>query len=311
LRKDTQNSSRGNRGGADEHSAGRLDDPLSDDHDQHDADHAGSHRHRHRDHGVVDHSLTMSTNDRTILLVIPLVAALVAFWFLLVAPKRDEAKKLDDQVTQLQTSVSTQEVAIESGKKARKDFPRDYHRLVVLGKAVPADDETASFLVQIQRIANDTGIEFRAIKANSGGAASTTTPAPATEGSAALLPIGASVGAAGLPTMPYTLTFTGGNFFQIADFIDGLDRLVNTKKGRIASDGRLVTINSFDLAPSSARPFPIVLTTLDVTTYVTPADQGVTAGATPTGPSTTTTVGAPATTTAPTTPTSSTVPPAQ
>jgi hypothetical protein len=252
----------------------------------------------------------MSSNDRTILLVVPLVAALVAFWFLLVAPKRDEAKKLDDQVVQLQTSVSTQEAAIESGKKARKNFPRDYHRLVVLGKAVPADDETASFLVQIQRIANDTGIQFRAIKASSGGGATPTTTAPATEGSAALLPIGASVGAAGLPTMPYTLIFTGGDFFQIADFIDGLDRLVNTKKGRIASDGRLVTVNSFDLAPSAARPFPLLLSTLDVTTYVTPADQGVTAGATPTGPSTTTTVGAPATT-APATPTASTVPPAQ
>ena len=252
----------------------------------------------------------MSKNDRTILLVIPLVAALVAFWFLLISPKRDEAKKLDAQVTELQASVSTQEAAVESGKQARKHFPRDYHRLVVLGKAVPADDETASFLVQVQKIADDAGIEFRTINASSGGGDTAAAPAPATEGSAALLPIGATVGSAGLPTMPYTLTFTGGNFFQIADFIDGLDRLVNTKKGRIASDGRLVTINSFDLAPSSARPFPKLFATLEVTTYVTPADQGVTGGATAIGPSTTTTVGAPATTptTPSTTPASSTTP---
>ena len=247
----------------------------------------------------------MSSNDRTILLVIPLVAALVAFWFLLVAPKRDEASKLDDQVTQLESSVASQEAAVQDGIKARKDFPRDYHRLVVLGKAVPADDETASFLVQVQKIASDTGIQFRTINARSGGGDSASaTAAPATEGSASLLPIGATVGAAGLPTLPYTLTFTGGNFFQIADFIDGLDRLVNTKKGRIASDGRLVTINSFDLAPSPASPFPKLLATLQVTTYVAPADQGATAGATPAGPSTTTTVAAPGTTAAPTTPTS-------
>ncbi len=254
----------------------------------------------------------MSTNDRTILLVIPLVAALVAFWFLLIAPKRDDAKQLESQITKLQSSVQTQEAAVQAGVEARKHFPRDYHRLVVLGKAVPVDDQTPSFIVQVQKVANDAGVDFRKLTAGSGdsGAAAPTTPAPATEGAASLLPIGATVGAAGLPTLPYTLEFSGGNYFQIADFMAGLDRLVNTQKGRISSDGRLVTIDGFDLAAASTRPFPILAATLDVTTYVAPADQGLTGGATPAGPSTTTTVGAPATTTpAPTTtPASSTTP---
>lgn len=254
----------------------------------------------------------MSSNDRTILLVIPLVAALVAFWFLLIAPKRDEASKLESQITQLQSGVQSQQAAAQAGVEARKHFPRDYHRLVVLGKAVPVDDETASFLVQIQKVADESGVDFRAINASSGStsaAAPTTTAAPATEGAASLLPIGATVGSAGLPTMPYTLTFAGGNFFQIADFMAGIDRLVDTRKGRIASDGRLVTIDGFELTGDSTRPFPILGATLNVTTYVTPANQGLTAGATPAGPSTTTTVAAPATTTAPsTTPASSTTP---
>jgi Tfp pilus assembly protein PilO len=253
----------------------------------------------------------MSKNDRTILLVIPLVAAVVAFWFLLISPKRDEAKQLEAQITQLQESVGTQQAAVEAGQSARKNFPRDYHRLVVLGKAVPVDDETPSFLVQLQNISERTGIQFESINAGSGGsggtAAAATTSATATESSASLLPIGASVGSAGLPTLPYTLQFDGGNFFQIADFMAGVDSLVKTHKSRIASDGRLVTIDGFDFIADSRRQFPFLSATLNVTTYVTPADQGLTGGATPVGPSTTTTVAAPATT-APATTTSAPVP---
>ena len=130
---------------------------------------------------------------------------------------------------------------MQAGETARKSFPRDYHRLVVLGKAVPVDDETPSFLVQLQNISERTGIEFESINAGSGGggtaAAPTTTSATPTEGSASLLPIGASVGSAGLPTSPYTLTFDGGNYFQIADFMAGIDGLVNTRKGRIPPTG--------------------------------------------------------------------------
>ena len=250
----------------------------------------------------------MSSNDRTIILVIPLIAAVIAFWFLLISPKREEAKQLETQITQLQDSVRTQEAAVQAGEAARKSFPRDYHRLVVLGKAVPVDDETASFLVQVQRIADQSGVEFQSINAGGGAGAAppATTAAPATEGAAAQLPIGATVGTAGLPIMPYTLKFTKGNFFQIADFMAGVDRLVQTHKGRIASDGRLVTIDSFDL--SADGTFPTLAATLEVTTYVAPANQGLTGGATPAGPSTTTPVAAPATTTAPTTPTSTAVP---
>jgi len=99
-----------------------------------------------------------------------------------------------------------------------------------------------------------------------------------------LLPIGASVGSAGLPTLPYELTFRG-NYFQVADFMAGVDRLVDPRKSSIAADGRLVTIDGFVLEADDTKPFSAFKVTLNVTTYVTPASQGPTAGATPTGPS--------------------------
>jgi hypothetical protein len=111
----------------------------------------------------------------------------------------------------------------------------------------------------------------------------TAAAAPATESAAATLPIGASVGSAGLPTLPYELTFRG-NYFEVADFMAGVDRLVKTRKTTIAADGRLVTIDGFSMTADDAFPYPVLKATVQVTTYVTPADQGLTAGATPTGP---------------------------
>jgi Tfp pilus assembly protein PilO len=258
----------------------------------------------------------MKTSDRTLLLVVPLVAAVVALWFLVLSPKREEANKLGDQISKLERSVADQKQAADQGLVARKSFPSDYHRLVVMGKAVPADDETASLLVEVNRIAQDTGVDFRAIALTDDATAPTGTttappapgeptatappPAPGTEGesstttasttaaapteaAAALLPIGAAVGSAGLPVLPYNLTFRG-TFFEVADFMAGIDRLVDTGRATIASDGRLVTIDGFSLSADQDHPFPSLKVQLLVKTYITPSAQGLTAGATPAGP---------------------------
>jgi Tfp pilus assembly protein PilO len=248
----------------------------------------------------------MSRNDRILLLAVPLLAVVVGFYFFVLAPKQDKAKKLDAQVTQLRSDLQTQQAEAQKGLAARKSFPQDYHRLVVMGKAVPADDETASLIVQINRIADDSGVSFRKIDlaqstSTASSVAPTTTTGVPTETTASLLPIGATIGSANLPVLPYSLRFHG-DYFQIADFMAGIDSLVSANKGRVQADGRLVTIDAFKIAPSEQGPG--LDADLSVTTFVTSADQGLTAGATPAGPAATTTTAAPAssTTTASTTP---------
>jgi hypothetical protein len=83
--------------------------------------------------------------------------------------------------------------------------------------------------------------------------------------------------------MPYDLTFKGG-FFQIADFFGQLDSMVHVRGGGALVDGRLLTIDGFNLKGDSGAGFPRLDATVNVTSYVTPADQGLVAGATPTGP---------------------------
>jgi hypothetical protein len=115
-----------------------------------------------------------------------------------------------------------------------------------------------------------------------------TAPAVPTEATAAALPLGASVGPAGLPIMPYDLTFTG-DYFGIADFLKSLDSMVHARGGHVSARGRLLTVDGFSLSTGDATTGETagsakLSADFSVTAYLTPADQGTTAGASPGGP---------------------------
>jgi hypothetical protein len=226
----------------------------------------------------------VKTTDRTILSVVAVVGLIAAFWFLILAPKRQEASDLDTQVSTLETSVAAQESDAAAAAQSKTDFKTNYKKLVTLGKAIPVDADTPSLLTQLQTLSDKSNVVFQSITLGgaSGGAAApaATTAAPATETTAALLPIGATVGAAGLPVMPYALQFQGG-FFQIADFFGRIDGMVDAGGDNVTVDGRLLTIDSFTLAAGEGSG---LTASVSATSYLSPADQGTTGGATATGP---------------------------
>jgi Tfp pilus assembly protein PilO len=246
----------------------------------------------------------MRGNSRLILAVLGVVVLAGAFWMLLLSPKREESSRLGKEVETLQSTLAQHEGEVQSALAAKSEFASNYGQLVVLGKAVPADSETASLLVQIQKISERSGVRFEEISLSAGSGEGAVAP-PAveagaesvspTEVAASTMPLGASVGPAGLGVMPYTLNFTG-NFFQISHFIHGLDDLVKTTNSKVSVDGRLITVNSFSLAPAEEEGSTKLQATFSVTTYLTPPEQGVTVGATPAGPETATATPASATT---------------
>jgi Tfp pilus assembly protein PilO len=282
-------------------------------------------------------------SDKAVVLGVVVAIVLAGFYLKVLSPKREKAASLSKEITELQAKVDQQKQAADFAEEARRNFPTYYGRLVVLGKAVPADSDTSSLLVQVNTVANRTGVDFNGLQlsasssdtstaspaaaasstastaatsssasgtdttgtsttgdsstppttSSSTSTAGATTPMAATEATAANLPIGASVGSAGLPTMPYDLTFEG-SYFQVANFLKGVDDLVHLRgSAQVAADGRLLTINGFALKPAEAATPDTsapnagtnnLLVTLAVTSYVTPGTQGLTAGATPGGP---------------------------
>ena len=251
----------------------------------------------------------MSSSNRLIASILVIATLAIGFWMLALGPKREKADQLGRQVDQLNVSLAEAESAAGEAAAARRSFPADYRQLVVLGQAVPAEDETSSLLVELNHIAAKSKVKFESIQLSGSGetaaapAATSTPPAPTspstgspsavpasasippTEVAASLLPLGASIGPAGLAVMPYTLTFSG-NFFHIADFISGLDSLVHANGSTVAVDGRLLTLDGFALNEEAEGGFPHLEASFSVTAYVTPPSQGITAGATTTEPPT-------------------------
>jgi hypothetical protein len=237
--------------------------------------------------------MKMSSSNRVIVVMLAVAALAVAFWMLLLSPKRDEVAKLDREVTKQEESLSLHQSEVQRGLEAEKAFPQQYQQLVVLGKAAPAEDDTASLLVQLDQIAEDSHVRFQTfVLAPAGGSdeaapeapeAAEEEPASPTEVAASTLPLGAAIGPAGLAVMPYTLRFKG-DFFHLADFIHGLDSLVKTKNAEVDVTGRLITINGFKLTADQNLGFPNLEAEFTVTTFLVPPDQGVTGGATPASP---------------------------
>ena len=263
----------------------------------------------------------MKLSDRGIIFGVAFAGLAIAFYLLVLGPKRDQASELGRQIDDLHASISQQQQVADFAEQAHQDFPRYYGRLVVLGKAVPAQADTSSMLVQLNSVATRSKIKLNSISLTQGGgtsgstspspspapststsststapssstSASGSTPAPttsapasATEASAATQPLGAVVGVAGLPTLPYQLGFQG-TFFDVADFIGGLDGLVTPQDGgtRVSSNGRLFTVDGFALQGGAPGSSPKLEASFLVTTYVTPQDQGLTGGASPSGP---------------------------
>jgi Tfp pilus assembly protein PilO len=248
--------------------------------------------------------MKLSESNKTIVAILVLTALAVGFWILLLSPKREEVSKLASQADQLGASLAASQLQVTEAETAKSEFPGDYRRLVVLGQAVPSTEETSSLLVEVNRIARQAKVRFEAIELESSGGESTeaaateTAPSvppptsgsstgvpasatvPPTEAAAALLPLGATIGPAGLGVMPYKLSFSG-SFFQIADFIAGIDSLVHGSGEQVDVEGRLVTLNGFALTEEQERGFPYLNASFSVTTYLTPPGQEAAAVATP------------------------------
>ena len=148
-----------------------------------------------------------------------------------------------------------------------------------------------------------TSNQANAAAQQSGVDATTSTPSgngiPIGGGTTAAPGATAPVTSGGLETVPLELEFVG-NFFRLADFFHDIKRFVHVVNNNVVVNGRLVTIDGVNFS-SEPTIFPRIKAELKATVYLSPLTQGVTAGATPTGPGATTTpAAAPATTPAPT-----------
>jgi Tfp pilus assembly protein PilO len=108
--------------------------------------------------------VTLTDRDKKVLMLLAPVLALVAYWFLLLAPKREEASTAAQKVLTQEKRRDAAQAKLDAAESAKRDFSADYTQIVRLGKAIPASVDMPSLIIQLDSAAVGTGIEFTKIK---------------------------------------------------------------------------------------------------------------------------------------------------
>jgi Pilus assembly protein, PilO len=208
-----------------------------------------------------------------------------AGWFLLVSPQRSNAAELDVEIAAVEEQINAARVAQLQADDLQPIRAADLFRL---SKAMPSDIDISGVLLELSRIAKETGITFKSI-----------------------VP-GATASVTGFRVQPIELTFEG-DFYSLSDFLYRVRTLVGVNSGRLNAKGRLFTIDKLAFTEGDDG-FPQVAAALTVSAYLygsgpisgapvapapttTPTDTTATTSTTST---TTTTTDTAATTTTPT-----------
>lgn len=220
----------------------------------------------------------MTARDRIVIVVLGALAVLAAAWLLAVAPEREQAAKLNSQVSAARAALGTAEGQVASARSAQTGYATAYASLVSLGKAVPTGQEVPSLIYQLAQASHQKQVDFSSIVssgASAGGSSASSSPT-------------AAAASAGFTQMPFTFVFSG-SFLDLYNLFQQLNHFtLRTSSGGLRVSGRLLTIQSARLAPESssgAQSSSGQLTgTITATAYVLPASQGLTGGATATSP---------------------------
>jgi len=191
-----------------------------------------------------------------------LLAFAVLGYLLVISPQKSKAAKLTTDIaaaqTQLQTTIAASHVTPQVDPRVDQLFR--------LTKAMPSTTDMPGILLQLSRVADDTGISFDSI----------TPAAPSSVGS--------------FQEMPVSVAFKG-NYYELSDFLFRLNNLVKVHDGKLDADGRLFAVSGIDFSENEGSELSAQITA-NAYIYGT-GDASAAAAATP--PATATTP-APATT---------------
>jgi Tfp pilus assembly protein PilO len=163
----------------------------------------------------------------------------LAGYFLLISPQRSKAAELKKEAAATQQQIEQYRVL---AAQAKATPPIRVAELFRLTKAMPDSIDMPGVLLELSRVARDSGIEFDSIS-----------------------PQGPSV-ASGYSSFPITLEFDG-NYYELADFLFRLRSLVRVHAGHLDSQGRLFVVDTISFSESE-HSFPRIKASLQVHAFV-------------------------------------------
>jgi Tfp pilus assembly protein PilO len=173
------------------------------------------------------------------IVVTGLLVVSLAGYFLLISPQRSKSAELAKEADAIEAQIQALRIA---NAQVRNVEPIRVADLFRVSKAMPSTDDMPGVLLELNRIANETGIRFESI-----------TPQEAAD-------------AGGYLRRPIDLVFDG-NYYELSDFLYRLRSLVRVRGGQLEATGRLFTVNALNFVESE-RSFPRIKATLNISAYV-------------------------------------------
>jgi Tfp pilus assembly protein PilO len=210
---------------------------------------------------------SLSTRAQAVLVVGALLLVAVGGYFVLIAPKHSTAADLKKQTAAVQAQIDRNEsTAFTQALPAVRAAS-----VFKLAEAMPSQLDTPDVILQLNQLAESSGIAFDQIQPGLAGA-STSAPDPT-------VPFAAE---------PIQVQFTG-SFYNLLAFLQRLRNLVRVENGNLFTAGRLFDVTDVAFA-AGTKGFPQVQATLNINAFVpqTPTSAATTPGATDTTSTTTT-----------------------
>jgi Tfp pilus assembly protein PilO len=204
----------------------------------------------------------LPTEAKVALLAAGILVALAGGWFVVISPKRSQVSTLKQEIEDTRVQIAT----AQGIRTASQPPPIRIADLFKLSRAMPDTADIPGVMLQLSRVAEDTGVKFESI-----------TPHDP-------VPWGA------YQQVTVDLTFEG-RFYDLSDFLYRLRNLVDVHGGVLRATGRLFTVDKIEFN-QGAQSFPQVKASLTVSAYVfgdgtpAPVPSGVTPNdtSTPTAP---------------------------
>jgi Tfp pilus assembly protein PilO len=160
----------------------------------------------------------VSKTVRLVLLVVAVVVFGALCWFLLLSPIRGDIAAAERAIEEQRQQKMLAETTLRGAEDTREEGRRNQARLLELNKMVPPSEELPSLLLQLQDLADQSGIAFIAVTPGE--------PRASAENSPYLV-------------VPLDLQFTG-TYFDVSDFAYRAEQMV-------AGPGRLLAVKSLGL----------------------------------------------------------------
>lgn len=181
----------------------------------------------------------MTTRTLGVVVGLVIVVYAAAGYFMVVSPKKGDAIRLEEEIAATQVELAQARAATAAQDDTQPIAVADIFRL---STAMPNVPDMSGIVIELERIASETGIRFKSI-----------TPQP-------------GVAAGEYQVVPIDVSFDG-TFYALSDFLFRLRTLVTVRRGELHAAGRLFSVGSVDFSESD-KGFPLLAANLKLNAYV-------------------------------------------